>query len=106
MYYVSHIVEYPIFEPAEGGYYYAGTQIVECLEYESWKEANKQFQKMRKAFLRDYEYDKERIIDRQYGGCGKYKYPCVIYNSRLIGEGEQIQLTRQKPVEYGWHPYC
>lgn len=29
MRYVTHYEEYPIYEPAEGGYYYSGNQITE-----------------------------------------------------------------------------
>lgn len=29
MRYISHYMEYPIYEPAEGGYYYSGNQLVE-----------------------------------------------------------------------------
>ena len=28
MRYISHYEEYPIYEPAEGGYYYSGNQLV------------------------------------------------------------------------------
>ena len=28
MRYISHYEEYPIYEPAEGGYYYPGNQLV------------------------------------------------------------------------------
>ena len=53
MYYVSWIREYPIFEPAEGGYYYAGEQVFYCEEYPTWKKANKAYQKLKREF---YEY--------------------------------------------------
>ena len=29
MRYVTHYEEYPIYEPAEGGYYYSGNQVVD-----------------------------------------------------------------------------
>ena len=37
MYYVSYIREYPIYEPAEGGYYYAGEHVESCREFSTWK---------------------------------------------------------------------
>lgn len=106
MYYVSYITEYPIYEPAEGGYYYAGTQIQMCREFSSWKKANRFFQKCRKEFLEMHEGEEDRINDATWGGVGKYVNPAVYYFSRYIGEGESVELTRIKPVEHGWTPYC
>ena len=105
-FYVSYITEYPIYEPAEGGYYYAGTTIEACEEFTSWKEANKLFQKWRKEFLFEHQFEMERVTDHLCGGCGKYNNPIVYYKSRYIGEGEWIEMTRAKPVEKGWRPYC
>lgn len=106
MFYVSYITEYPIYEPAEGGYYYAGTQIQMCREFSSWKKANRFFQKCRKEFLEMHEDEPDRINDATWGGVGKYVNPAVYYFSRYIGEGESVELTRTKPVEHGWTPYC
>lgn len=105
MFYVSYITEYPIYEPAEGGYYYAGEQVQFCKEFSSWKKANRCFQKMRKEFLAEYDYCPDRINDAVWGGVGKWVNPAVYYHSKYIGEGEYIQITRTKPVEKGWHPY-
>lgn len=106
MFYVAYITEYPIYEPAEGGYYYAGTQIQMCREFSSWKKANRFFQKCRKEFLEMHEGEEDRINDAAWGGVGKYVNPAVYYFSRYIGEGESLELTRKKPVEHGWTPYC
>lgn len=106
MYYVSYITEYPIYEPAEGGYYYAGTQIQMCREFQTWKKANRFFQKCRKEFLEMHEGEEDRINDATWGGVGKHVNPAVYYFSRYIGEGESVELTRAKPVEHGWTPYC
>ena len=43
MRYISHYEEYPIYEPAEGGYYYPGNQLVAMELYnvfnnEDWSE--------------------------------------------------------------------
>lgn len=117
MYYVSYITEYPIYEPAEGGYYYAGTHIEMCREFSSWKKANRFYQKCRKEFLEEYggyldardkrwrDSDRERINDYVCGGVGKYGGSCVSYLSKYIGEGAHVEITRKKPVEHGWHPY-
>lgn len=106
MYYVSWIIEYPIYEPAEGGYYYAGDQIAFCREFASWKKANKCFQRLRKEFLAEHDWEMERVNDFPCGGVGKWVNPAVYYYSRYIGDGERVELTRKKPVEHGWIPYC
>lgn len=105
MYYVSYITEYPIYEPAEGGYYYAGTRIEMCREFPSWKKANRFYQKCRKEFLEMFEGEEDRIREYICGGVGKYGGSEVYYNSRYIGEGAKVEITRKKPVEHGWHPY-
>ena len=106
MYYVSYITEYPIYEPAEGGYYYAGTQIQMCREFSTWKKANRFYQICRKEFLEEHEDEPERINDYICGGVGRWGGPCVSYHSRYIGEGERVEMSKEKPVEEGWHPYC
>jgi len=105
-YYVSYITEYPIYEPAEGGYYYAGTQIQLCREFSTWKKANRFFQKLRKEFLEEFSYDSERVVDGVCSGVSKWRNPFVAYCSKYIGDGERIELTKKKPVERGYEPYC
>lgn len=106
MFYVSYITEYPIYEPAEGGYYYAGETVEMCREFTSWKKANKFFQKCRKEFLEEHDDEPERIYDATWGGVGKWVNPAVYYHSKYIGDGEYIQITRKIPQDKGWHPYC
>lgn len=105
MFYVSYITEYPIYEPAEGGYYYAGTHIEECIECNSWKKANKLFQKLKGEFREMYEYERGHIVELEVGGCGKYTNPAIIFHSYYIGDGARLEITRKKPVPHGWHPY-
>lgn len=115
MYYVSWIREYPIFEPAEGGYYYAGEQVFYCKEYQTWKKANKAYQKLKKEFLDycgwadegpGYLHHPRDLIINDCGGCGKYRRPLVRLCSEYVGKEEWIQLTRRRPVEHGRVPYC
>lgn len=106
MYYVSYITEYPIYEPAEGGYYYAGTQIQICRQFSTWKKANRFFQKLRKEFLEEHDWEMDRVNNFACGGVSKWHNPFVAYYSRYIGEGERVELTKEKPVERGWTPYC
>lgn len=106
MFYVSYITEYPIYEAAEGGYYYPGTLVQACHEFSSWKKANKCYQEWRKWFLEQHEDEPERINDSIVGGVGRYRHPGVYYNARYIGDDERVELTRKKPIEHGYEPYC
>lgn len=106
MYYVSYITEYPIYEPAEGGYYYAGENVESCREFSTWKKANRFYQKLRKEFLEMYEDEPERILDYICGGIGKYGGSSVSYLSRYIGEGERVEISKVKPQGKGYEPYC
>lgn len=47
MYNLTHYEEYPIYEPAEGGYYYAGNQVVEGFKFLTKWGAKRQLAKMR-----------------------------------------------------------
>lgn len=104
-YFVSYVTEYPIYEPAEGGYYYAGTTVQECYEFDTWKKANRFYQRCKKEFLDYHKGEPQRINDFMCGGCGKWVNPFVKYNARYIGDSEWVELTREMPVEHGWKPY-
>lgn len=106
MYYVSYITEYPIYEPAEGGYYYAGTQIQMCRKFATWKKANRFYQKCAKEFKEMHKDEPGRIHEYICGGISKYGGSEVYYNAKYIGDGEKIEITRKEPIEKGWQPYC
>ena len=106
MFYVSHIEEYPIYEPAEGGYYYPGETVVECVACRTWKKAQRIFSKMKKDFRERYEDEWGRIYENNFGGVGKYVNPFIVFDSHLIGDGAKIEITRIKPRDRGWRPYC
>ena len=100
MYYVTYYEEYPIYEPAEGGYYYAGSQNVWVREFKSWRKARQFFNKVAKQFVEDFSYDNPYCM---YGFPNSYAEVC----SRYIGNGYGIVLTSSKPLEeHGWKPYC
>ena len=91
MLYLTHYEEYPIFEPAEGGYYYAGNQAQEFYRLNSMKQARRQLAKMRKELEED---------GFQVWETGAYK------RSRYIGEGEEWVIEKVYGSENrGWHPY-
>lgn len=92
---VSHYQEYPIFEPAEGGYYYSGTELVET-ERLSRRQAKKKFKAIVEELLDD-EFE-----DWFFDG----EWQVTLY-SKYIGEGEFWCIERKagSHVE-GWKPYC
>lgn len=89
-YFVSFYEAYPIYEPAEGGYYYEGEQLVESIKVGSLKRAR-------------------RIMRREAANLG---FTCIGSNSsslrgKYIGESEYIYIETVRGIhEHGWHPYC
>lgn len=84
MVYLTHYAEYPIYEPAEGGYYYAGNEAYEYYRLNSEKQAKRKLAKMQK------ELEAEGFIvdeDRAY------------LPSKYIGEGESWRIEKV----YGSH---
>lgn len=85
MVYLTHYQEYPIYEPAEGGYYYyAGIEAFEYYRLASEKQAKRKLAKM-KAELEEEGfiiYDDKAILPGEY-----------------IGEGERWVIERK----YGSH---
>lgn len=107
MYYVSVITEFPIYEPAEGGYYYAGEDVAECYSFSSFRKARQRYKKIAEKFKEWYSDEPERVHEFNCGGCNKYgNGSCIWYDSRYIGDGERVQITRYVPQYKGWQPYC
>jgi hypothetical protein len=91
--YLTHYEEYPIYEPAEGGYYYAGRTVCEHYEFTSEKQARRKLAKLRKELEAE---DLTVILERGYA----FRY------SRYIGQGEQWYIEHKLGQhESGWHPY-
>ncbi len=91
MVYLTHYVEYPIYEPAEGGYYYAGRDVCEYYRFLTKWGAKRQLRKMQ-AELEDYGWTI----------CEDYAF----LSSKYIGDGEQWRIERELGShESGWHPY-
>ena len=113
--YVTYISEYPIYEPAEGGYYYAGTTINAVREFDTWRKARQFYNKARKEFIEFYgepftdeqmdEYwrYKERVYEdnHQFGSFNRGIY----HSTQYIGDGHELTLTKKPRKEKGWVPY-
>ena len=109
--------EYPIYEPAEGGYYYRGNQLVAS--------ERKSKRACKKNLLEIWEECKQDNAERGFGEDNKdeweqirrntHEYPWhfdrehnyIYKGSYYIGEGESYVIERdQGSQEHGWHPYC
>ena len=89
-YFVSFYEAFPIYEPAEGGYYYEGEQLVDSILVGSLKKA-------RRVMRREAERLEFTSI-----GCNNSSK-----RGEYIGESEYIYIETVKGIhEHGWHPYC
>jgi len=101
MVWLSYYEEYPIYEPAEGGYYYSGLTLVET-ERLSKRAAKRRFDELAKECIDEskddpYPWYQQNIL---YGR-GLHK------GSKYIGEGAMLIIERKKGMhEKGYIPYC
>lgn len=92
MVYLTHYTEYPIYEHADGGYYYAGQEADDFYRLNSEKQAKRILKKMAKE-LKDDGY----IVWED----------CAYKRSRYIGEGESWVIEKVYGSDNrGWEPYC
>lgn len=100
MVYLSHYEEYPIYEPAEDGYYYAGNEIVES-ERMSERQAKKQLAE----FWEEAQKENEMLPANEQWVMRSDKRG-IYKKSRYIGGGESYIIERHKgSKERGWEPY-
>ena len=89
-YYVSYYEEYPIYEPAEGGYYYAGNELIESYRVRTLAKARRLLKRLAQEYSlvqRDKNYANE--------------------HSKYIGEGRSMRIeTIQGINERGREVYC
>ena len=117
MRYISHYEEYPIYEPAEGGFYYAGNQLVESEKLSKrackkellriWEECKKENEEF--GFREDNKDEWKSIIDKThiYPWCFNRERNYISKRSRYIGEGESFVIERKQGSQvHGYEPYC
>lgn len=91
-YYVSHYVEYPIYEPAQGGYYYAGNQLQDSEKFTNYEQA-----------IEYARYWAEQLGLQQYGQGENISWRKP---SKYVGQSESIVIQPIKGMnEQGWRPY-
>lgn len=99
MRYVTHYEQYPIYEPAEGGYYYSGNQVTE-FERMSKRAAKREIKKLFDNLCHednDPEYPWEMSLDGN-----------MIYrSSKYTGDGESYVIERKLgSMSKGRVSYC
>lgn len=103
MYYVELYEKYPIYEPAEGGYYYTGSQYVEGVSLKTMKSARK--------FLKQEARKRgwERVTFKHPMG----EFRPTIYGdkdycySKYIGRGSFLIMHKTfKGEQKSYTPYC
>ena len=87
MVYLTHYTEYPIYEPAEGGYYYAGREANEYYRLNSVKQAKRKLAKMRKELEADgFEvYEDRAYLYSKYIGKSEFWRIEKVYGSDESG---------------------
>lgn len=109
MRYLTHYEEYPIDEAAEGGYCYAGNEVVTS-ERLSKRQAKKKLSQIW-AMCEEENAENKRWEERT-GSRFNYWIRSddgnkIWRSSRYIGEGESYVIERKYGSETrGWHPYC
>jgi hypothetical protein len=99
MVWLSHYEEYPIYEPAEGGYYYSGLALVKT-ERLSKRAAKRKFDEMAKQLIEESKNEPYPWCESSYFGRQ------LVRGSKYIGEGAFICIERKKGIhESGWKPY-
>lgn len=100
MYYVTIYSRYPIYEPAEGGYYYSGIEMIESNEFREFRKAKRYLRKLYKQCIADRDHEDKYWFSNgshtKFGVGGKY-----------IGEGWYVVLEKKQGNDVkGWQPYC
>jgi len=109
MRYLTHYEEYPIYEPAEGGYYYSGNQVVESKRL-SKRQAKKQLREI--WAMCEEENEENQKWEERTGQRFDYWQRSADGNeiwksTRCIGEGESYVIERKLGKNRrGWEPYC
>lgn len=87
MRYITHYEQYPIYEPAEGGYYYAGNQITEYKRM-SKRAAKRELKELFDILRRDYN-------DPEYPWVMSLDENMIYRGSKYIGDGESYVIERK-----------
>ena len=105
-YYLTYYEAYPIYEPAEGGYYYEGRTATHWWESEDLDEILNSISDFAEEFgMKKMPFDFDDIKDT----LEEWNY-CVVAltHAKYIGDDEYLVVETEKgfqKYESGWHPY-
>ena len=105
-YYLTYYEAYPIYEPAEGGYYYEGRTATKWWESEDLNEILNSISDFAEEFgMEKIPFDFDSI---KYE-LEKWEYSIVaLTHAKYIGDDEYLVVETEKgfqKYESGWHPY-
>lgn len=105
-YYLTYYEAYPIYEPAEGGYYYEGRNAIKWWESKDLNELLNSISN----FAEDFEMEKIPFdFDDIKDELEKWGY-CVVAltHAKYIGDDEYLVMETERAFqkyEAHWHPY-
>ena len=105
-YYLTYYEAYPIYEPAEGGYYYEGRTATHWWESEDLDEILNSISDFAEEFgMETIPFDFDGIKNE----LEKWGYSVVaLTHAKYIGDDEYLVVETEKgfqKYESGWHPY-
>ena len=105
-YYLTYYEAYPIYEPAEGGYYYEGRTATKWWESEDLNEMLNSISDFAEEFgMEKIPFD----FDSVKYELEKWEYSIVaLTHAKYIGDDEYLVVETEKgfqKYESGWHPY-
>ena len=99
-YYVTMYEKYPIYEPAEGGYYYNGIEVNWSLEFQTYRKARRFLKKCFKDCIKCNDHKDKYWHTNE-------NHSCFGVGSQYIGEGWYVKLERKQGADVrGFTPYC
>lgn len=99
-YYVTTYSCYPIYEPAEGGIYYSGSEISDVFGFNNRKDAIKYINKL-------YRKYKAEPLEEKWTFHTNADNTVFGANSHYIGDGWFVKLERKLgSCVHGYEPYC
>lgn len=114
MFYVYYKQYYPVYEPAEGGYYVCCSEVRECHEFTTLEDAYAELLTM----VAEAE-EKGHIVSNSKWDCGLKNYgegaeeetylvfPWVLFDETgYIGSGFELGISAEKPQDEPYNGYC
>lgn len=105
-YYLTYYEAYPIYEPAEGGYYYEGRNAIKWWESEDIDELLNSISNFAEEFgmeIIPFDFDGIKNELEKWGYC-----VVALTHSKYIGDDEYLVMETERAFqkyEAHWHPY-